>query len=220
MVARTYVSTEKEKRRKFRGMKLAAAGSVVAAGMLAANATAASAVYPPVPQSDVSQSATTVQDGGSVNFVFGNPIGLHYLPGTSVQVACTSTEGKAGPATALAADAEGLAKVSFVFTNPGTYTCVATGQGNNGTQLSLSAQPVTVLSPSPSDGGGGATVAPVSGGGSGSGGGSATTTGQNTTGTLSQTGGGNTVNIALIGGGILLAGLGLIFVARRREHEE
>lgn len=218
MSAGEYTSVKKRKYRTLRGVKLVVAGGAVAASAVVAGASAANAVYPPVPQSEVSQSATTVQSGGSVSFVFGNPAGLHYLPGTSVQVVCTSTEGKAGPATVLPADAEGLAKVNFVFTGSGTYTCVATGQGNNGTQWSLSAQPVTVLSSVPANSG--ATVAPVSGGGSGSGtgtGSAGSTTGQSTS-MLSQTGGGNTLTIALVGGGLLLAGTGFVLVARRKGY--
>lgn len=204
------------------------AGAAAAASVLVGTgAAAAHAVYPPTPENSVTQSATATTPGGNVSFTFGDPTGYHYLPGTTVTVTCTSSTGQPGPGTALAADGQGVANVNFTFQNPGVYKCSATGQGSDGNILTLSAQPVTVSGSNPTVAPtSNATAAPISnttangGGTAANGTGTGTSTsGGTTTGSLSQTGGNNTLVVAAIGGGLLLAGTATVLIARHRETD-
>ncbi len=170
--------------------------ATVAGAALTAVAAAPALAYPPVNPGGVVNGPTTVPAGSSVSFTFGTT--TPFLPGSTVDVSSICTIGNStflGPHTVTTANAQGLANVSLTFTNPGTCVVTATGVGANGQPLSGSVT-VTITS-----GGGG-------GGGGGKDGGSLPSTGSN----------GNTATIAAIGGGLLLAGAGAVFVARRRER--
>ncbi|MCB0916204.1 MAG: LPXTG cell wall anchor domain-containing protein [Actinobacteria bacterium] len=115
-----------------------------------------------------------------------------------------------GPSTTSTADSSGIATVTFSFSTPGSYEVVCSGTGANG-PLSSSI-PVTIT------GGGKPTPHPTkSGGGGASGGGSQAGGSSSSSGGLAQTGGNNTLTIAAVGAGLLLAGVGAVVVARRRE---
>lgn len=181
--------------------------AVAAAGVAAAGA--AHAVYPPAPSNATSQSATIIAAGGSVSFTFGDANSpSRFMPGSTVNISCT---GPAAPMeTVTTADSAGVANATFTFTTPGVWTCAATGSAINGTPLTLTAKPVTVT-------GGSAVVTPA-GQAAAPAAAQATPAAAAATGSLAQTGGNNTLTIAAVGAGLLLAGVGAVVVARRREQ--
>lgn len=174
-----------------------------ATGFLALTLAAAPAlaVYPPNPGGNSSQSSTTVPSGGGVDFTFGTS--TPFTPGATVTITslCTAPDGStfAGPSTTATADANGKVNVRLTFTQPGTCVVTATGKGAVPGGIVTATATVTITG----KGGGGGT-----GGGGTAGGDALATTGASN----------NTLTIAAVGGGLLLAGVGAVAVARRREH--
>ena len=174
-----------------------ATGVLVGSAALFVAAAPALAVYPPDPQNNSTETASTVPAGGSVTFTFGTSVPP--TPGATVTVPSQCTYNGvtfAGPSTTTTANASGVANVSLNFTKPGVCTVTATGAGNVPGGIVTATATVSVTA----SGGGG-------GGGTSGGGG-----------TLPKTGANDALAIAAVGGGLLLAGVGAVVVARRRER--
>jgi LPXTG-motif cell wall-anchored protein len=159
------------------------------------------APYPPTPAGSCEQTATTVPAGSPVTFTC-----IDFATGATVTFASTgvAADGSTitGPSTTVTANSPATA--SLTFSQAGTYDVTATGEGPDGVgEVTAKAAPVTVTA----KGGGGASGGGATGGGATGGGALATTGASN-----------NTLTIAAVGGGLLLAGVGAVAVARRREH--
>jgi len=188
-------------------MKRLIATGVASGALLFAVAAGPVVAYPPVPVPDnggTSTGGTTITEGDSIEVIFGNRV--PFQPGTTVTITstCVAPDGTVfqGPSTTVTANAQGLAIANLSFTRAGVCTITATGLGQDG-QTITSSITLTVLAKG-GGGGGGEVPKPVQPG-----------TG---TGGLAVTGASNnTLMIAAIGGGLLLAGVGAVAVARRRE---
>lgn len=198
-----------------------AAAAALATALTASGATAAWAAYPPNPLINGSSSASVVAPGGSASFTFGTAV--PFLPGAAVAISsvCTAADGStfAGPATSTTADAAGLAYATFTFTQAGSCVVTAVGPGAAGEVTASAAITVTGgATPvnNPADTRAAAGTGPGSGPGAGSGSGTGAQPGSS--GSLATTGANNVAAIAALGGGLPIAGVGAVTVARRRER--
>lgn len=200
---------------------LAFAGGVAAVALAAGPAVAYPVlppVQPPGTGTNAGGSGNIVPPGGSTTITFGTNV--PFTPGSTVTVtsSCTNSAGVtfAGPSITVTADAAGIAAATLFFNNPTNQpaTCIVRAQGpGNVPSGVVDAQFAVAIAAGTGGGGGGGGQ-----GGGGSQGGSGTAGGGGSTGGLATTGGNNTLTIAAVGGGLLLAGVGAVAVARRRER--